>query len=175
MGFFSYFATTSEGGFHLNFDIIEANLINLGIILALLFVYGRKFISDLLDERKAKIVADLEDAETRMKNAKAALTKAQKDLEQAQKQAQVIREEAKVSAEKAKSNVLAQGREEIEKLKANAVKELDNEQAKVVADLKQRIAQLALERVESELRDRLDDASQSRLIDRSIAQLGGNS
>ena len=175
MGFFSYFATASEGGFHLNFDIFEANLVNLGIILTLLIVYGRKFISDLLGERKAKIVADLEDAETRMKSAKAALTKAQKDLEQAQKQAEVIREEAKVSAEKAKANTLAQGREEIEKMKANAVKELDNEQAKVVADLKQRIAQLALEKVESELRDRLDDDSQSKLIDRSIAQLGGNS
>ena len=175
MGVFSYFATASEGGFHLNFDIFEANLVNLGIILAFLFVYGRKFISDLLGERKAKIVADLKDAESRMNEAQAALSKAQQDLEQAQKQAQEIREEAKLSAENAKARVLAQGREEIEKLKATAVKEIDSEQARVINDLKQRVAQLALERVAGELGNRLDASGQSELIDRSIAQLGGNS
>jgi len=175
MGFFSYLATSSERGFHLNFDIFEANLINLAIIVGLLFVYGRKFITNLLDERKARIVAELEDAESRMKDAQAALTKAQKDLEQAQLQATKILDEAKVNAEKTKEAVLAKGREEVEKLKASAVKELNNEQAKVIAELKQRIAQLALEKVELELRSKLDESAQSKLIDRSIAQLGGGS
>ncbi|NJN72063.1 MAG: F0F1 ATP synthase subunit B [Limnothrix sp. RL_2_0] len=175
MGFFSYLATASEGGFHLNFDIFEANLVNLAIIVGLLVVYGKKFISNLLDERKAKIVADLEDAEARAKAAQESLTKAQKDLEQAQLQATTIRDEAKVSAAKAKEQVLIKGREEIEKLKASAVKELDTEQAKVMVELKQRITQLALEKVESQLRSDLDESAQSRLIDRSISQLGGRS
>lgn len=175
MGFFSYLATASEGGFHLNFDIFEANLVNLAIIVGLLVVYGRKFISNLLDERKAKIVADLEDAEARAKAAQESLTKAQKDLEQAQLQATTIRDEAKTSAAKAKEEVLVKGREEIEKLKASAVKELDTEQAKVMVELKQRITQLALEKVESQLRSDLDESTQSRLVDRSISQLGGGS
>lgn len=175
MGFFSYLATASEGGFHLNFDIFEANLVNLAIIVGLLVVYGRKFISNLLDERKAKIVADLEDAEARAKAAQESLTKAQKDLEQAQLQAVKIRDEAKTSAVKAKEDVLAKGREEIEKLKASAVKELDTEQAKVIVELRQRITQLALEKVESQLRSDLDESTQSKLVDRSISQLGGGS
>lgn len=173
MGFFSYLATSPEGGFHLNFDIFEANLVNLAIIVGLLFFYGKKFITNLLDERKAKIVADLEDAESRMKNAQTALTKAQKDLEQAQMQAGTIRSDAKVSAEKAKEAVLVRGRREIEKLKDSAVKELGTEQAKVVTELKRRIAELALEKVEAQLRSSLDESAQSKLIDRSISQLGG--
>ncbi len=175
MGFFSYLATTSESGFHLNFDILETNLINLAIILGVLYVYGRKFISNLLDERRAKIVAELEDAENRAKLAQESLTKAQKDLEQAQIQASKIREDATVSAAKVKEDILAKGREDIEKLKASAAKELNTEQAKVITELKKRIAQLALEKVEAQLRSDLDESSQSKLIDRSISQLGGNS
>lgn len=175
MGILSYLATASEGGFHLNFDIFEANVINLGIIVTLLVVYGRKVITNILDERKSKIVTELDDAEARMKQAQEALTHAQKDLEDAKAKASQIRDEAQVSAEKTKATVLAKGREEIEKLKASAVKELDTEQAKVIAELKSRIAELALAKVESQLRESLNDESQSELIDRSIAQLGGNS
>jgi F-type H+-transporting ATPase subunit b len=175
MGFFSYLAIASERGFHLNFDIFESNLINLSIILVILFIYGKKFIGNILDERKTKIVAELEEAEARMKSAQESLAKAQKDLEQAQMQATTIRDESKVSAENAKQGVLVKGREEIEQLKSSAVKELDTEQAKVIVELKQRIAQLALEKVEAQLRSRLDESSQSKLIDRSISQLGGNS
>lgn len=175
MGISSYLATASEGGFHLNFDIFETNLINLAIILGVLFVYGRKFISNLLEERKSQIVAELEDAENRAKTAQEALVKAQKDLEQAQMQAVKIREDAKAAAEKTKTEILSKGRQEVEKLKASAVKELNSEQAKVVAELKKRVAQLALEKVEAQLRSRLDESAQSKLIDRSISQLGGRS
>jgi F-type H+-transporting ATPase subunit b len=175
MGIISYFATASEGGFHLNFDIFETNLINLAIILGVFTVYGSKFMSNLLGERKSQIVAELEDAENRAKKALEALTKAQKDLEQAQTQAVKIREDAKVAAAKAKEEILAKGRQDVEKLKASAVKELDTEQAKVIAELKKRVAQLALEKVEAQLRSSLDESSQSKLIDRSISQLGGRS
>ncbi|MGB2926703.1 MAG: F0F1 ATP synthase subunit B [Limnothrix sp.] len=175
MGIFSYLATASEGGFHLNFDILETNIINLVIIIGVLYVYGGKFIGKLLEERKSKIVADLEDAENRAKTAQEALTKAQKSLEEAQTQAGRIREDAKVAAEKARETILAQGHEDVEKLKASAVKELDTEQAKVIAQLKRRIAELALEKVEAQLRSGLDESVQSDLVDRSISQLGGGS
>lgn len=175
MGIISYLATASEGGFHLNFDILETNIINLAIIIGVLYVYGSKFIGNILETRKSKIVADLEDAENRAKKAQEALTKAQKDLEQAQMQAVKIRDDAKAAAEKTKAEILAKGREDVEKLKVSAVKELDTEQAKVIAELKQRIAKLALEKVEAELRSKLDGSAQTKLIDRSIAQLGGGS
>jgi F-type H+-transporting ATPase subunit b len=175
MGIISYLATASEGGFHLNFDILETNIINLAIIIGVLYVYGSKFIGNTLETRKSKIVADLDDAESRAKAAQEALTKAQKDLEQAQAQAVKIREDAKVAAEKTKQDILAKGREEVEKLKASAVKELNTEQAKVIAELKRRVAELALAKVEAQLRSDLDDSAQAKLVDRSIAQLGGGS
>ncbi|HAC63983.1 MAG TPA: F0F1 ATP synthase subunit B, partial [Cyanothece sp. UBA12306] len=46
---------------------------------------------------------------------------------------------------------------------------------RVIAQLKQQIAQMALEKAENQLKERIDDGIQQQLIDRSIAQLGGQS
>lgn len=174
MGTFSYLAT-SEGGFGFNFDILETNLINLAILVGVLIYYGSKVISNILSERHARIEEEVTDAENRVAEAANALKKAQQSLTEAQARADKIRAEAQVSAQKASEEILAQGAKEVEKIKAAAVQELDSEQAKVIAELKQRIAVLAIERVESQLKERLDDSAQTRLIERSIAQLGGES
>jgi F-type H+-transporting ATPase subunit b len=171
MGIFSYLAT--EGGFGLNLNIFETNLINLSIILGLLVVYGSKLVGNILTERKNKIEEEIKDAETRASTAAFALETAQKNLAEAKAKAEKIKADAQVDAQKAKDVILAQGVKDVEKLKAAAGKELDSEQAKVMVELKQRIAVLALERVESQLKERLNDSAQQKLIDRSIAQLGG--
>jgi F-type H+-transporting ATPase subunit b len=172
MGIFSYLAT-SHGGLGLNLNIFETNLINLSIILGLIVVYGSKLVSNILNERKSKIEEEIGEAETRASQAAAALEQANKNLAEAKAKAEQIKADAYIDAKRAAEAIKAQGAKELEKLKEAAGKELDSEQAKVMAELKQRIAVLALERVESELKQRLDDSAQERLINSSIAQLGG--
>jgi F-type H+-transporting ATPase subunit b len=172
MGIYSYLAS-SHGGLGLNLNIFETNLINLSIILGLIVVYGSKLVSNILQDRKSRIEEEIREAETRASEAAKALEQANKDLAQAKAKAEQIKLEAQAAGEKAKAEILANGEKELAKLKAAAGKELDSEQAKVIAELKQRIAILALERVESELKNRLDGETQTRLIDKSIAQLGG--
>lgn len=172
MGIFSYLAS-SHGGLGLNLNIFETNLINLSIILGLIVVYGSKIVTNILNERKTRIEEEIRDAETRASVAAKALEQANKDLAEAKAKAEKIKAEAQVDAQRAAEAIKAQGVKELAKLKEAAGKELDSEQAKVMAELKQRIAVLALERVESELKQRLDDSTQERLIDHSIAQLGG--
>lgn len=165
----------SESGFGLNLDILETNLINLGILIGLLLVYGRKFIGNILSDRRAKIEQEIKDAETRAQDAAAALADAQQKLAQAQAEAEKIRKNAQETAQKAKESILAQAGQEVERIKSAASQELDSEQAKVIAELKQRIATLAIERVESQLKERLDHSAQTQLVDRFVAQLGGRS
>lgn len=162
----------AEGGFGFNFDIIEANLINLGIILVLLKVYGGKVLGNILSERRAKIEAEIKSAEARAKESKDALAKAQKNLKQAQENAVQIRSEAEANAEKAKSAVLAKGEKEVERLKASADADLNSEQERAIAQLRSRVVAMALERVESRMGEVLNDDKQRQLIDRSIAKLG---
>ena len=162
----------AEGGFGFNFDIIEANLINLGIILVLLKVYGGKVLGNILSERRAKIEAEIKAAESRIKESKQALTTAQQNLKEAQNNAVQIRSDAEANAEKAKSAVLAKGQKEVERLKASADADLNSEQERAIAQLRSRVVAMALERVESRMGEVLNDDKQRQLIDRSIAKLG---
>ena len=163
----------AESGFGFNFDIIETNLINLGIIFVLLIVYGGKVIGNILSERRAKIEAEIKSAEARAKESKDALAVAQKNLKEAQANAVNIRSEAEKNAEKAKEAILAKGQKEVERLKATAAADLSSEQDRAIAQLKSKVVEMALSKVESRMGEVLNDDKQRQLVDRSIANIGG--
>jgi F-type H+-transporting ATPase subunit b len=177
MGMFSYFLAeateAAEEGFGLNFDILETNVINLAIIIAILFFFGRKFLGSKLSERRSQIEEDIADAEKRAQKAKADLKEAEQKLADTQKEIENIRQSAQESAKKAKERILAENEKEVERIKAAAVQDVDAERERAVAEIKQHIARLALEKVESQLKNRLDQSAQEKIIDRSLAQLGG--
>ena len=163
----------AESGFGFNFDIIETNLINLGIIFVLLIVYGGKVVGNILSERRAKIEAEIKSAEARAKESKDALAVAQKNLKDAQSNAVNIRSEAEKNAEKAKEAILAKGQKEVERLKATAAADLSSEQDRAIAQLKSKVVEMALNKVESRMGEVLNDDKQRQLVDRSIANIGG--
>ena len=164
----------SEGGFGFSSDILGSNVINLAILLGVLFYYGSKVVGNILAERKAKIAERIQSAEAKQQKAAATLAEEQEKLAQAKTTAEKIRSDANANAQKAKEAILAQGVKEVEKIKASAQADLNSEQERAIAELKRRVAVLALERVESQLGGILNDEAQQKLIDRSIAQLGGN-
>lgn len=177
MGMFYYFLAeateAAEEGFGLNFNILETNLVNLAIIIAVLFFFGRRFLGDNLSARRSQIEEDIADAEQRAQKATAALKAAEQKLAEAQKEIENIRKSAQENAQKAKERILADNQKEMERLKAAAVQDVDAEQQRAVAEIKQYIVRLALEKVEAELKNQLDRSTQETLIDRSLAQLGG--
>ena len=162
-----------EGGFGLNLDILETNLVNLLILVGVLYFYGSKIVGDILSERREKIAKQLAEVEERKQQAVATLAQEEKKLAEAKQTAAKIVEDAKANADKAKATILAEGEKEVARLKATAAADLSSEEARAIAELKQRVTLLALEKVESQLPGMLDDSAQTKLIDRSIAQLGG--
>lgn len=164
----------AESGFGLNLDILDTNLINLLLLLGILFYYGKPIVSNILSERRAKIAAQIEEIEQQQQQAEKTLAAEQNKLKQAEATAAKIRAEAETNAQQAKANILAQGEKEVERLKAMAGQDLSSEEQRAIAELKQRVATLAMERVQSQLSDVLDEAAQAKLIDKSIAQLGGS-
>ena len=162
-----------EGGFGFNFDVLETNLINLVIIIAVLFYFGRDFLGKILTERRSGIEQAILEAEKRQKDAAAALAEQQQRLTQAQAEAERIRTASEETAKKAKEAILAQAAQDVERMKATAGQELEAEQERAIAQLRSAVVSLALERVESQLKTSLDDSAQNQLIDRSIALVGG--
>jgi F-type H+-transporting ATPase subunit b len=171
---FFYLATEEvSGGFGLNLNILGSNLINLVVIVSLLIVYGGKFLGNILTERRTKIEEEIKEAENLKAQAFASLTEGQKNLAQAQDKAKQIKADAEASAKRVSEEILAQGNKEIERMKLLAVQELDSERTKVIAELKQTIAVLALKKAEQQLKETLNEEAQGQLISNAIGQLGG--
>ena len=163
----------AEGGFGLNFDILETNLINLGLLIGILVFFGRPFLSNTLSERRSNIEAQIQEAEQRAKEAAAELAQAQQKLTQAQAEAENILKTAQTSAQAAKQAILARSEEDVQKLKEAAAADLNTEREKAIAQLRASVVASALQKVESELRSGVADDAQQALIDRSIALIGG--
>jgi len=164
-----------EGGFGLNFDILETNLINLAIIIFVLFYFGRKFLGRILTERRSTIETAIQEAEKRQRDAASALAAQQQKLAQAQAEAERIRATAHKNAEVAKEEILAQSLKDVERMRAAAVQDTNTERERAITELRQRAAALAVQRVEAQIGSYLNNDSQHQLIDRSIAMLGGQS
>lgn len=166
----------AESGFGFNFNILEANLINLAIVAAVLVYFGRKFFGKILSERRAEIETEIKAAEQHQREAAEKLADEQQKLAQAQAEAERIRAKAADSAKAAKEAILAQADQEIQRLKETAVKDSASNQERAIAEVRQRVAVLALEQVESQIQSQLQsEDTQHKLVDRSIALLGGRS
>ena len=162
-----------EGGFGLNTNILQTNLINLAIIISVLVIFGRKVLGSTLKERRIRIETAIKSAEQRLKEAQGSLADQQQKLAQAQAEAEKIKQAAAENANKAREAILAQAATDIERMKDTAVADLNSEREKAIAQLRSRVIAMALQKVESELRTGIADDAQHTLVDRSIALLGG--
>jgi F-type H+-transporting ATPase subunit b len=167
-------AEAEAGGVGLNFDILETNLINLVIIIGVLIYFGRKVVGKTLSDRRAKIETEILAAEKRAQDAQAELSKQQQNLASAQAEAERIRAAAAENAKTAREEILAQATTDIQRMREAANQDLNSERDRAVAQLRTSVVAMALERVESQLQSGVDDNTQQRLIDRSIALLGGS-
>lgn len=161
-------------GFGFNFNLLETNLINLAIILAVLIYFGRGFLGKILGKRRAEIETAIQEAEQRKQQAAQELASQQQKLAQAQAEAERIKAAAAESAKSAREAILAQAALDIERLKEAAERDTASDQERAIAELRQRVIALALEQVESQISSTLNsEEDQRKLVDRSIALLGG--
>jgi F-type H+-transporting ATPase subunit b len=161
-----------HGGFGLNLNPLDTNLINLVIVIGVLTWFLRGFLGGMLERRRQSILADLTDAEERLKAATAAVAKAQQDLSAAQQKAQQIRADGQARAQAVRAESEKRTIEEMARLREDATADLDAEAARVTDLLRREAARQAIEKALATLPGKLDDGAQVRLIDQSIHSLG---
>jgi len=170
-------AEAEAHGLSLNTDIFEANLINLAIVIGIVVYFGRGFMGKILSERKSGIETAIQDSEAKKKQALQAQSEEEKKVAQAATEAQRIVAEAQNGAKTAQEGILAQAILEIQRLEESASADTTSSQARAIAELRQRVVELSLKKVEQELQAQIsgNEAVQRQLIDRSINLLGVNS
>lgn len=161
----------SEGGFGLNLNLFETNLINLVIVIGVLYWFLKGFLGGILERRRQAILKDLEDSEGRLRQATTDLARAQEDLAAAQQKAEKIRADGKARAEAIRKDGEMRTINAMAAVKQDALADLNAEGARLTEQLRREAALAAIDKVMTELPGRLDQAGQSRLIDASISNL----
>ena len=161
----------SEGGFGLNLNLFETNLINLVIVIGVLYWFLKGFLGGILERRRQAILKDLEDSEGRLRQATSDLARAQDDLAAAQQKAEKIRADGKARAEAIRKDGELRTITAMAAVKQDALADLNAEGARLTEQLRREAALAAIDKVMTELPGRLDAEGQSRLIDASIGNL----
>lgn len=166
---FSSLVADSSLGF--NPDIFETNVVNLAILVGGIFYLGSNALSESLTERQQRILGAIQESEERLEQATERLAESQKQLEQAQIVIASIGTDAEATAKQIKKSILTEGTQEIERLTASAQAQIVTIEAKVRKQISDYVVTLALQRVTTQLEDKLSANTQQQLIDRTISKL----
>jgi F-type H+-transporting ATPase subunit b len=160
------------GGFGLNLNPFDTNIINLAIVIAGLVYFLRGFLGGILERRRAAILADLKDVEERLATASSSLSAAQKELADAQSLAERIRADGTARAQAIRLESEKRTVEEMARIKQDSASDLQSEAARVSDQLRREAARLAIDKALAALPAKLNAQTQARLIDQSIQSLG---
>jgi len=167
----SFSTQISDGGWSLNFDIFEANLINLAILDGGLFYLLSGALSESLSERQQKILGAIQESEEKLQEATTRLTEGETKLAQAQMVIESIQKDAEQTAAQVKSSILTDGKTEIERLTATAKLQISTIETRVRKQISDYVATLALQRITVQLEGKLNSSLQQQIIDRNISKL----
>lgn len=159
--------------FSFNPNFLEANVINIIILLSGLIYVLKKFLGSILSIRQERVLSAIQESEERLQQARARLMEAEKQLAQTQVIINQIIREAEGTAQKVRESILAQGKSDIERLTIAGKASISTAEYQVKQQIQHQITSLAINRVTSELQNQVTPSMQAAIIDSSIAQLGG--
>ena len=157
--------------FGFNGNILETNILNLGVVLGVVVSLGGDALRSLLANRKQTIEKNLEQAEKRALEAKEKLAQAQHQLEAAQKKAIDIQEQGSITAKKERQDSTKRKNEEIFRLTEKKEETLRVEEQKAVSQVYRQLVNRVMEKVKSKLTDKLDPACHASVINFQIVLL----
>nr|NP_683780.2 ATP synthase CF0 B subunit [Chaetosphaeridium globosum] len=157
--------------FAINTNILETNLINLGVVLAILVYFGKGILSNLLENRKQNILSTIRDAEQCYQEAAAKLKQAKLRLEQAKLKADEIRIQGLAQLEREKLELIKAADEDSKRLEESKNVTIRFEQQRAIEQVRQQVSRLALERALETLNNSLNPDLQARIIDNHIGLL----
>jgi F0F1-type ATP synthase membrane subunit b/b' len=170
-----YFLTENHDietkAFGFNADFLEANVINITLLLLGLIYILRNFLGSTLITRQQKVLTAIQESEQRLKEASIRLEEAEKQLAQTQMIVVQITDDAKQTAKKVREAILEQGKLDIEKLTISGKNSIATAEQQIKKQIQKQITALAIQRVTLQLKTKIRPEIQSRIIDINIMQL----
>nr|YP_009722401.1 ATP systhase CF0 B subunit [Hemiphragma heterophyllum]QGN73539.1 ATP systhase CF0 B subunit [Hemiphragma heterophyllum]QGN73625.1 ATP systhase CF0 B subunit [Hemiphragma heterophyllum] len=162
----------SAGSFGLNTDILATNLINLSVVIGVLIFFGKGVLSDLLDNRKQRILNTIRNSEELRGGAIDQLEKARARLRKAEMEADQFRVNGYSEIEREKSNLINSTYKTLEQLDNYKNETIQFEQQRAINQVRQRVFQQALQGALGTLNSSLNNELHLRTISANIGMLG---
>jgi len=141
------------------------------LLLLLLKRYALPGILAVLEARRERIREDLESAESLRKEAEALKAEHEANIKRAKAAADEVIAKAQEKASKLLSDNEARMKTEADRIIADAQRSIEQERSQAVAELKSLAADLAVTAAGKFIETGMDDATQARLVEESLAEL----
>lgn len=157
------------GTFHLDATAVLFQLINFGIVFAILYFFAIKPLLKMLEERSKLIAQGLKDAETNAKLVKDAEELYKAELARARKESYETVQSAKKEAELQREQLLKEASEQIARMTKEGEEKLAQEKASIIAEAKRELADTVVQAAEATLDDVMGkDGLDKQLIEKRI-------
>nr|WMH04695.1 CF0 subunit I [Acer ukurunduense] len=156
------------GSFGFNTDILATNPINLSVVLGVLIFFGKGVLSDLLDNRKRKILNTIRNSEELQGGAIQRLEKARARLRKVEREADQFRVNGYSEIEREKLNLIKSTYKTLEELEnyKNEIIRFDHQRA--VQQVRQQVFQQVLKGARGTLNSSLNKELHLRTISENI-------
>nr|YP_009570343.1 ATP synthase CF0 subunit I [Anredera cordifolia]QBC66445.1 ATP synthase CF0 subunit I [Anredera cordifolia]QBC66530.1 ATP synthase CF0 subunit I [Anredera cordifolia]QSQ87064.1 ATP synthase CF0 subunit I [Anredera cordifolia] len=162
----------SAGSFGFNTDILATNLINLSVVIGVLIFFGKGVLSDLLDNRKQRILNTIRNSEELRGKAIEQLEKARSRLRKVEIEADQFRVNGYSEIEREKINLINSTYKTLEQLENYKNETIHFEQQRAINQVRQRVFQQALQGALGTLNSCLNNELHLRTINANIGMFG---
>nr|YP_010170590.1 ATP synthase CF0 B subunit [Caragana stenophylla]QRZ60572.1 ATP synthase CF0 B subunit [Caragana stenophylla] len=170
----------SAGSFGFDTDILATNLINLSVVLGVLIFFGKgvcasclfQRLSDLLDNRKQRILRTIRNSEELREGAVEQLEKARARLRKVETEADRFRVNGYSEIERERLNLINSIYTTLEQLENYKNETIQFEQQRAIHQVQQRVLQQALEGALGTLNNCLNNELHLRTIGANIGMFG---
>nr|YP_009657433.1 ATP synthase CF0 B subunit [Medicago arborea]QCO74407.1 ATP synthase CF0 B subunit [Medicago arborea] len=167
---FIYWPSARSFGF--DTDILATNLINLSVVLGVLIFFGKGVLSDLLDNRKQRILRTIQNSEELREAAVEQLEKARSRLRKVETEADRFRVNGYSEIEREKLNLINSIYTTLEQFENYKNETIHFEQQRAINQVQQRVLQQALQGALGTLNSCLNNELHLRTIGANIDMFG---
>ena len=148
------------------------------VIFVVLFFVLRRFafppILEAVEARERALEEAIEGAKRDRDEANRLLAEQRAALEQSRGEAQRLLAEGRAAAEKMRADLLGQARAEAEEAKNRALRDIEAERERAIADLRREAVDLALAGASKVIERNLDDASNRQLVESFLSSVSAS-
>jgi F-type H+-transporting ATPase subunit b len=148
------------------------SLVSFGVLFVIMWKFALPPITNMLDERAAKIKDSLEKAEQTRVEAERLLDEYKLQLAEARLEANRVIEQGRKVAETMKDEIVAKANEERESMLTRAREEIQGEKRTAMAELQAQVADLSVAVANRVIGSTLSAEDHRALIEKSIAEVG---